>query len=124
MMLIVGPGRFRLGRVVRVLLVAFSTACGVPDYNVQTPTSVGGVSNAGGAGGASTTTSVGGRTSPIGGGGTVAIGGGTQANPFDCRDSSECSTFAATKICDTATNRCVECLPGVPAAECGAGLYC
>ena len=125
-MLVVGPGKFRLGRVLSLLLAAFNAACGVPDYKIQSPTDAGGAVGTGGtgtSGGVTATTSGGGSTSAVDGGGAVSTGGETQ-DPFDCKDSSECSTFAATNVCDTATNRCVECLSGVPAAGCGSGLYC
>lgn len=126
-MLIDGPGKSRRARVLSLLLAAYFAACGVPDYKLQSPTDAGGVVGtgaAGGTGGVTATTSVGGSTSVVDGGGAVSTGGLTQADPFDCKDGSECSTFAATKVCDTATKRCVECLSGVPAAGCGPGLYC
>ena len=123
-MLVIGSGKSQCGRVVSLLLAAFSAACGVPDYKLQSPTDAGGVVGTGATGGVSATTSVGGSTSAVDGRGSVSTGGETQVDPFDCKDSSNCSTFAATKVCDTATSRCVECLSGVPAAECESGLYC
>jgi len=125
-------GKLRSGRALALFLTAFIVACGVPDFALQGPTdgglpsggaSVGGMLGSGTTGGATATaTTSGGGTGAVDGGSTVATGGQTQQDAFNCKTSNDCSTFAATKVCDTSVNRCVECLPSV--TDCDNGLYC
>ena len=72
-------------------------------------------SGGGGSGDTATpTTSSGSGEGGKGGGGT----GGT--GPIAC--ATDCSTTAATPVCDPASGLCVQCLPG--SSTCGEGQYC
>jgi len=106
---------------VALCMAGLTAACGVPDYNLQAKPDAGdgqgGAPWAGGGSGIAT----GGSTAASGGASATATGG-QQQDPFNCAKNDDCSTFSATKICDTSTRRCVECLPSV--TTCGIGLYC
>jgi hypothetical protein len=105
----------RRGAARACVAAALLAACGVPDYNIQEkpdagrpPLGTGGVSSGG--------------TTAIATGGSSMATGGRAPDALNCRSDGDCTTFSATKVCDTSTNRCVECLPSV--TECGDGLYC
>ena len=113
-------GRFRVARLVAVTLTVFAAACGVPDYAINsTPTDAGSTSTGGASG--NTFAGAGGQNGGSSGSSGAATGG--QSAP-GCSSNSDCSTLAATKVCDNSISpgRCVECLPGV--TDCGSGLFC
>ena len=124
-----------------VFLLTLAQACGVPDYNVPAVPDAGGIlpdatggSNATGGNGAtggSNATSSGGSSSNTGGAGgggnsSLSTGGQPTQDVFNCATDANCSSFSATKVCDTSASpsRCVECLPGSKPCPAGSGLYC
>src|SRR5664280_2053755 len=107
-------------------LVTLAGACGVPDYNVSNIPDSGGVLPPVTTGGSSATSSGGSSSKAGGGGGNSSLGTGGQPaqDASKCNSDLDCTTFSATKVCDTSNlpGRCVECLP--KGTLCGTGLYC
>jgi Cys-rich repeat protein len=63
---------------------------------------------------------------PAGAGGTAGSSGGGQAgqksDALYCVESADCAGNTGNKVCDTSTNRCVQCLPSND--ECPEGQFC
>ncbi len=107
-------GKLRIAGALAFIGTTIFVACGVPDYSVPTPQEAGVAPSASGG-----KTGVGGAGA---GGGTANTTGGAPQNPFNCNSNSDCTTFAATKVCEsTVTHHCVECVDN---SSCGPGLYC
>jgi Putative metal-binding motif len=76
------------------------------------------VASCSGGGGTSTDSTT--STGSGGGSGSGGKGGGGGGVSIPC--ATDCSTTAATPVCDTSTGQCVQCLPGD--STCGEGQYC
>ena len=121
------PPLVRLARALALAATTLIIACGVPDYKVPAASDAGNIIPAGTGGttsGTSSTSTAGaslGGTSNKGSGGAPAATGGTPQLLNDCSSDANCSSFSATKKCNSALRRCVEC---ITTSDCGEGLYC
>ncbi len=122
-----------LSRALRTLVLSLTTAgtaglvaC-APHIDFADDGGEGGVDNApvttGGSDQPAETGGTAGTTEqPSTGGDATAGNGGGGGVPSTCRSNRDCSSFAATTVCDTDTGNCVECLPDDDTCE--SGTYC
>ncbi len=124
--------RFSLSTLLVPVLVAFAAAAGCSaevgggGAAGSTETGMGAAGGTGGVGGTGGTVSSSGGAGGTGGAGGMAGGGGVDAGPTGCVTDGDCANDPAGQICETATGKCVECIPsGDPFVDdCGFGQYC